>query len=300
MRPRASRATIARGVATALTSLFAAGLAGAQTSSDGARCDSIVGSRAGVFDSVSTSVYLNVSEIRSYLMSTEQRDLIELRIARSFAPPSPFGLSVFEGPSLTQGLRISAAVDTLGGVPRAASIIGTYRVEVTEGGQVAGPEVVRSSLIRGLDSAMVGAIRAAARIGTAFRPVSGDRWRLEVRISSDSINGARLLAQGRFPRMIVRDARPDSKERPAFPDDARADSLDHGEVVLRFVVDHDGRGALETVELVRSTAVPFTQAALVALTGQKFRPATIGGCPVAQLIEFPFIFDDRDHPPHQP
>jgi outer membrane biosynthesis protein TonB len=203
---------------------------------------------------------------------------------------------VFEGPALARALRISSGVDTLG-VPRGASISGTYRVEVTESGVVSEPEVVRSTLMRGLDSALVRAIRAAAKIGTAFRPVSGDRWRLQIRVSDDSIDGARRLAQGTFPRMRVRDAAPVSKERPAFPDDARADSLDHGEVVLRFVVDRDGAPALETLELVRSTALPFARAALVALAAQKFNPATIRGCPVAQVIEFPFVFDDTERPP---
>jgi len=285
-----------RGLAIAAALFGGARLAGAQAHPDSSRCDSIVASAAGVVDSVSSVVFVSVAEIRGDRMTYDQRDLIESRIARAFVPPSPFALSVFEGPALARALRISSGADTLG-VPRGASISGTYRLEVTESGVVSEPEVVRSSLMRGLDSALVRAIRAAAKIGTAFRPVSGDRWRLEIRVGGDSVDGAHALAQGRFPRMRVRDASPASKERPSFPEDARADSLDHGEVVLRFVVDRDGLPALETVELMRSVEVPFVRAALRALTNQKFRPATISGCPVAQLIEFPFIFDDTQRPP---
>jgi hypothetical protein len=255
-----------------------------------------VASPAGVVDSVLSVVFVSVADLGGDRMTYDQRDLIESRIARAFVPPSPFALSVFEGPALARALRISSGVDTLG-VPRGASISGTYRMEVTERGAVSDPEVVRSSLMRGLDSALVRAIRTAAKIGTAFRPVSGDRWRLEIRVSGDSVDGALALAQGRFPRMRVRDATPVSKARPSFPEDARTDSLDHGEVVLRFVVDRDGLPAFETVELVRSVEVPFLRAALRELTNQKFRPATIRGCPVAQLIEFPFIFDDTQRPP---
>lgn len=284
------------GLAIAAIALSGARLTGAQAHPDSSRCDSIVASTAGVVDSVSSVVFLSVAEIRGDRMTYDQRDLIESRIARAFVPPSPFALSVFEGPALARALRISSGADTLG-VPRGASISGTYRIEVTESGAVSEPEVVRSSLMRGLDSALVRAIRAAAKIGTAFRPVSGDRWRLEIRVGGDSVDGARALAKGRFPRMRVRDASAASKERPAFPEEARADSLDHGEVVLRFVVDRDGAPALETVELVRSVEAPFVRAALRALTNQKFRPATIRGCPVAQLIEFPFIFDDTERPP---
>jgi hypothetical protein len=284
------------GLAIAAVALSGARLVGAQAQTDGARCDSIVASTAGVVDSVSAVIFVFVAEIRGDRMTYEQRDLIESRIARTFVPPSPLGLSVFEGPALARALRISSGADTLG-IPRGASVLGTYRIEVTESGAASEVEVVRSSLMRGLDSALIRAIRSAAGIGTAFRPVSGDRWRLEIRIGGDSVDGAQRLAQGTFPRMRVRDATPASKERPAFPEDAHADSLDHGEVVLRFVVDRDGAPALETVELVRSTDLWFTRAALRALATQKFRPATIRGCPVAQVIEFPFIFDDAERPP---
>jgi TonB family protein len=272
-------------------------VATAQTPADSARCDSIVRSKAAVIDSVPTAVFLYAEETQGNWMTEEERDVIESRIRFYFVPPSPFGLSVFEGPALTRGVRISSAGDSLG-VPRSASILGVYRVEETAYGLTAEPAVIRASLMRGLDSAIIRAIRSAARVASPFRPDSGDLWRFLVRLSLDSVDGSHRLAQGTFPRMRVRDAAPITRDRPPFPDEARADSLDHGEVVLRFVVDHDGSPALETVELVRSTYTPFTRAALLALTTQKFRPATIHGCPVAQVVEFPFIFDDTDrHPP---
>ena len=283
-------------VAIVAIALSSARQARAQAPVDTSRCDSIVRSTAAVIDSVPTAVYLFVEATHGDLMTADQRELIESRIAHFFVPPLPLGLSVFQGPSLARGVRISSIGDSLG-VPRSPSIVGTYRVEVTEHGSATEPEVIRSSLMHGLDSAMVTAIRAAARIGTAFRPVSGDRWRLQIRLLGDSLDGSRRLAEGKFPRMRVRDASPISKDPPTFPEEARADSLDHGEVVLRFVVDHDGLPALETVELARSTETPFARAALRALAGQRFQPATIHGCPVAQVVEFPFIFDDRERRP---
>jgi hypothetical protein len=274
----------------------AARLAGAQAQIDSTRCDSIVRSPAAVIDSVPAAVFLSVEEIDVAWMTENQRALLTARIARNFVPPSPFRLSVFQGPALARGILISTAGDSLG-VPRTASIVGTYRVEVTHDGPAAEPQVVRSSLMRGLDSAMVRAIRTSTQAGRTFRPLPGDRWRLQIRLTGDSIDGCSRLAQGTFPTMRVRDAAPISKDRPAFPEEAHADSLDHGEVVLRFVVDRDGFPALETVELVRSTELVFVRAALRALPSQKFRPATIRGCPVAQVIEFPFIFDDTERPP---
>jgi hypothetical protein len=268
----------------------------AQTRSDTAGCDSIVGSAASVVDSVPTAVFLSVEEVQGDWMTDDQRGVIASRISLYFVAPTPFRLSVFEGPALARSLRISAAGDSVG-VPRAASIIGTYRIEVTDHGLVEALQVVRSSLVRGLDSAVVRAIRSAAGVGTAFRAASGDRWRLQVRLTSDSLDGARRLAQGTFPRMRVRDATPVSTQRTTFPDGALANGLDHGEAVLRFVVDRDGRAALETVELVRASALPFVRAALTALADERFNAATIRGCPVAQLVEFPFIFDASQRPP---
>jgi hypothetical protein len=65
-------------------------------------------------------------------------------------------------------------------------------------------------------------------------------------------------------------------------------------------VDRDGKPALETIEIVRSSAVTFARAAIVSLGDQTFRPATIHGCPIAQLVEFPFVFDAGDRPPRDP
>jgi hypothetical protein len=67
--------------------------------------------------------------------------------------------------------------------------------------------------------------------------------------------------------------------------------------VLRFVVDRDGRPAMETVEIVRASGLAFARAAIVALPDQKFTPATIRGCPVAQLVDYPFIFDASQRTP---
>lgn len=292
MRRCRLRAKAARCVALAVVALSRASWIEAQASRDSARCDSIVGGTAAVVDSVSTALFLSVSN----WMTDDQRELITSHIARFFVPPSPFRLSVFEGPALVRGLRISTPGDSLG-VPRAASVNGTYWIEVTPDGATEGLGVVRSSLVHGLDSAVVRAIRAAARVETAFRPVSIDRWRLEIRVTGDSLEGARRLAQGTFPRMRVRDAAASSTKRPTFPEEALAHGLDHGEAVLRFVVDRDGLPAPETVEIVRATALPFVRASLSMLADQRFTPATIRGCPVAQLVEFPFIFDAPRRPP---
>ena len=283
--------TLVRTSAFAVIGFFSAEASAlrAQARPDSARCDSVLASAA--VDSVPTAIFLTVGQVDSDWISFDQLEMIESSIAAYFHAPRPLGLSVFAGPSLVRGLRISTPGDSAG-IPREPSIIGIYRADVTDRKDVSNLTVVRASLMRGFDDAIIAAIRSAAFLGRSLRLGSGDWARLEIRISTDSVDGALRIAQGTFPRMRVRDAGPLSRKRPAFPAEARADSLDHGEAVLRFVVDRDGRAALETVQVVRASALPFARAAMVALQDQTFNPATIRGCPVAQLVEFPFVFDD--------
>lgn len=221
-------------------------------------------------------------------LADDEGERIVTRLVQSFVAPRPLRLSVFDGPASMRGLRRSGS-DTVSEA-RAPNVTGVYALSEGADGSVR-PEVLRSSLLIGVDSSMLRAISAADDVWRGLRKEMGGLPRLRIRLSNDSIVGAHALAYARFPRMRVHDAAPLPSPAPTFPADARADSLDHGEAVLRFIVDRDGQPALETVELVRASALPFARAALVALNSQRFSPATIGGCPVAQVVEFPFIFD---------
>jgi hypothetical protein len=77
---------------------------------------------------------------------------------------------------------------------------------------------------------------------------------------------------------------------PAFPDAERRDSVAAGEALLRFVVVHHGIPILSTVEDVRASSVSFLRAALAILAAQRFTPATVRGCPVAQQVDYLFSF----------
>lgn len=277
-------------LSAAIALLTAAAAIRAQQPADSVRCDSIV--RISVVDTVETSLYITLRRLDDG--PEPILDAVAATIVGAFRAPKPFRLSVFAGPPRMRGLRPSGA-DTAREI-REASIAGVYALWVTTEGPTE-PVVLRSSLMRGLDSSMVRAIVAPSRQWRQVQRTAGLAARYQVRVSTDSTPDSYLLAFGRFPRMRVNDATPARADPLSFPEEARADSLDHGETVLRFVVDRDGRPALETAEIVRSTAPSFTRAALVALNTQTFKPATISGCPVAQLVEFPFIFDARKRPP---
>jgi outer membrane biosynthesis protein TonB len=76
----------------------------------------------------------------------------------------------------------------------------------------------------------------------------------------------------------------------SFPPSALADSISSGEVVLRFVVDATGDVVPGTVEVARASGIEFLRSALESLPSQHFSPATVHGCPVAQVVDYAFNF----------
>ena len=259
---------------------------------DSTRCDSIMA--AAAVDTADTGLYISIRRLDEGPEPDPRLvDGLAAKIAHAFHAPRPFRLSVFEGPLAMRGLRLAGADTTR--ATRAASVTGAYSLWVTESGPTE-PFVLRASFITGLDSSMLRAIATPVYEWRQLQRHAGVAGRYRIRLSDDSTGGS-LLAYGRFPRMSVHDAMPKRAAPLVFPDSALADSLDHGETVLRFVVDRAGVPALETVEIVRSTALAFTRAAVMALVDQRFAPATIRGCPVAQVVEFPFIFDAAPHAP---
>jgi outer membrane biosynthesis protein TonB len=180
---------------------------------------------------------------------------------------------------------------------QAPTVTGVYRF-FTKKGSVSGMQVVRASLMPGFDSAAIEAIQTAAATRALLPPAGEDSMRAEVRFSTDSSSGARRITSASFPRMPVVNAVPmRDNPQPVFPNEEKGDSTVTGEVVLRFVVDLDGRPAMETVELVRGSSLAFLKAALAVLPQQRFSPATIRGCSVSQRVEYPFTFaaPDSEH-----
>ena len=145
----------------------------------------------------------------------------------------------------------------------------------------------------GFDSAAVEAIRLAGVTPELFAPRDGtSSATVDFRFSTDSVSGpgwtVRRLVSVTFPRMPVTDASLQTSNPAAgLAQLERRDSV-HTETVLRFVVDRTGEPIMETLEIVRGSSLEFVRAALTVLGKQRFAPARIQGCAVAQLIELPF------------
>jgi TonB family protein len=274
-----------RRVAIAAFVLGGAPLAAQQ--SEVARCDSIIA--AARVDSVDAGLFLRARAVEGPLLDGDQRHEIVVTVGAALVPPTPFRLNVFSGPPRASALRVRGADTTT--ALRAPTMTGVYRFTATANGLVR-ILVIRAALMSGFDSAAVEAIRTAASANPAFAsPVGVDSMHVDIEFSTDSSTGARRLVSGSFPRMPVIDATPLANNKPpVFPDAAKADSIETGDVVLRFVVERDGTPDFDTIELVRSTAPSLTRAALLTLADHRFRPATIHGCTIAQQIDYAFNF----------
>lgn len=77
--------------------------------------------------------------------------------------------------------------------------------------------------------------------------------------------------------------------QPVYPATLKSAGID-GEVLAQFVVDAEGKVDLETFKALKSTHVLFTASIRDALEQAVFTPALVGGRPVKQLLQLPFMF----------
>lgn len=76
---------------------------------------------------------------------------------------------------------------------------------------------------------------------------------------------------------------------PEYPSSMR-ESGTTGRVVVRFVVNKSGRVEPGSIEILESTNSAFSAAVRAVLPRHRFSPAKIGGTPVRQIVQQPFIF----------
>jgi hypothetical protein len=250
-----------------------------------AACDSVIA--AAKVDLVSAGIFLSVQQLAGTAPEAQVHRIL-INVANELVPPRPFKLNVFAGPPLVRSLR-PLGVDTMR-VVRPVIVTGIYRATVQGGDSVPQVVVLRRSLIEGFDGAVVKAIRAASSVPGIFTASTGSPMTIDLSFTSDSVAGAQRLFTGEFPRMSVKDAmaRADNPAAP-YPRDSTV-AEEPVTVMLRFVVGPDGRVVPGTVEVERLAPLAFIKAAYESLDRQRFVPATVNGCPVAQQVDYPFAF----------
>jgi TonB family protein len=76
---------------------------------------------------------------------------------------------------------------------------------------------------------------------------------------------------------------------PRYPEALRSVNIT-GEVMVQYIVDARGRVEPGSIKILSSTHKLFADAVRAALLEARYRPAEVGGQPVRQLVEQPFIF----------
>lgn len=76
---------------------------------------------------------------------------------------------------------------------------------------------------------------------------------------------------------------------PRYPASLRSAGVE-GEVLAQFVVGTDGRVELESFKSIRASDPLFEAAVRDGLAAMRFAPAEVGGKPVRQLVQQPFVF----------
>jgi len=256
----------------------------ATAQSSNATCDSLIA--ASIVDHVESALYVSVQRADAGTLPANVATEMALQIGSAFTPPKPFKLSVFNGPALMRGLRSNSDTGT---TLRAPTLTGAYRAVLGKDSPRTTVSTVRLSLMIGFDSAAVDAIQTAIAAGGVFASLDTDSVPIEVTFGTDSIAGSRRLVSANFPRMPVVDASVRAGSPMPVAPTARSDDGE-GPIVLRFVVGRDGTAEPGTAEVVRARSLDLLKASLANLGDQRFAPATIKGCPVAQRVDLPFVF----------
>jgi TonB family protein len=76
---------------------------------------------------------------------------------------------------------------------------------------------------------------------------------------------------------------------PEYPTALRSSGIE-GKVVAEFVVTENGRADVNSLRIISATNELFVESIRRALSRTRFRPATIGGQGVAQLVQQQFVF----------
>lgn len=74
-----------------------------------------------------------------------------------------------------------------------------------------------------------------------------------------------------------------------YPKELRVANVE-GQVMVKFVVDDNGRAVLTTIQVIRSDNELFTKAVRDMMPTLRFTPAEIKGKKVAQFVQMPFQF----------
>jgi TonB family protein len=207
-------------------------------------------------------------------------------VARRLRLPDPFLLSTY---ALLDSIP-SMGTGRHRGYPTANA---TLAIRVAETNTT--PALLTSSAVPAFDKALIEAVRATSR-DSAVPPLPEELqkksvdFRLRITMADRPQVGIPMFRArvpvAEFSKLVQ--PKP-GNIAPRYPDELRQKNIE-GSVRVQFVVDESGSALEGTILILNADHLLFAKAVLDFLEKARFEPATIGGCPVAQVVEQPFTF----------
>lgn len=152
----------------------------------------------------------------------------------------------------------------------------------------------RGSAVPALDSALRAHVERLAADGALQFLLLGlardsVRLALETSPGRDSIAIWQAFLLARVPRFPMVPVEQLPGAFPRYPKRLQMAGIE-GEARLRFAVDAQGQVETASAEVVSATAREFVQEIARVLPDLRYRPMTVGGCPVRRFVEAPFVF----------
>lgn len=292
----------------ALVAFVAGSLLDAQTSASLPSTDahSCKGARPGR-DSATVDVYLALGptalssrewDAETHVLSPEQHRQLEamLQFVRARFPKSalvPAELAFpLDGGDLDYVKVASASVPSLWSAT-------TFTVH--DDGRITDVRIKDSSRSPPLDSAIVntlaalGAERTLAGLQRERTEGAAEPLRLTLTMGywPTAAVPMAVLATIRAPSFEVTPSQPvRDNPHPPYPAELLAQRVE-GDVLVRFVVDGDGRADMTTVRILKATHDRFMQSVMSVLPELRFEASRINGCPARELAHLPFQFRVR-------
>lgn len=176
----------------------------------------------------------------------------------------------------------------------------TAEFEITKDGAVAHLHLLGSSLSRGFDAAVLGAIARADSDRMIFPPPKV-KDRAYLRLTTDISDGNPLIGQDRGPvqplfelSVPIWAKATDVRKAPKapkleYPQTGRVAGKSDS-VLARFVIDETGVVVPATAYIEHASWRDFGLNVLRYLTVARYVPATVGGCPANVLVRAPFTY----------
>ena len=206
-------------------------------------------------------------------------------IRQYYQPPAVISLPLW---AKTPTIRtVGDSLDTVG-----QGLDGVLGFRLTDTGELADTNIVIATLSPEFNASLVAAVRRADSAHALPPPdgeVKRDHGQVALRIVDLKRVDSTAYAIG-LVRIAVPILNPDQwAERLNDPPMAYPDvSIEEGEnddVTVQFVVNTNGRADTASLRILQGGHREFMLSAVQALAATRFKPASIGGCPVPQMVQ---------------